>query len=179
MRKLFIIIVSVFILTGCNKQKSAVDEVKDYLNEYTSLSSSVKKSLNNVILNRKEFNEENKKMYKKIFLKQYKDLNYTILNEEYDGNKALITVNVSVYDLNKAEERAVDYLSKNLHEFYNEKNVFDNAKYIDYKLKLMYEIEDRINYNIVFFLNYKNKKWVLEQPTEDDLEKIHGIYIEQ
>ena len=175
--KKVIVIVIVLLISGCSSNIMAKDVVKDYLDGYINLSKDVKNSLDKTIKENKEFNDINKDMYKKILLKQYKDLKYVILNEEYDGDKALITVNINVYDLNKAEENAEDYLSTNLKEFYDDKNKFDNQKYIDFKLNLMYEASERIDYTVVFFLNRVNKKWVLEQPTDEDLEKIHGIYI--
>ena len=175
--KKVIVIVIVLLISGCSSNIMAKDVVKDYLDGYINLSKDVKRSLDKTIEENKEFNDINKDMYKKILLKQYKDLKYVILNEEYDGDKALITVNINVYDLNKAEENAEDYLSTNLKEFYDDKNKFDNQKYIDFKLNLMYEASERIDYTVVFFLNRVNKKWVLEQPTDEDLEKIHGIYI--
>lgn len=175
--KKVIVIVIVLLISGCSSNIMAKDVVKDYLDGYINLSKDVKRSLDKTIEENKEFNDINKDMYKKILLKQYKDLKYVILNEEYDGDKALITVNINVYDLNKAEENAEDYLSTNLKEFYDERNKFDNQKYIDFKLNLMYEASERIDYTVVFFLNRVNKKWVLEQPTDEDLEKIHGIYI--
>lgn len=175
--KKVIVIVIVLLISGCSSNIMAKDVVKDYLDGYINLSKDVKNSLDKTIKENKEFNDINKDMYKKILLKQYKDLKYVILNEEYDGDKALITVNINVYDLNKAEENAEDYLSTNLKEFYDDKNKFDNQKYIDFKLNLMYDASERIDYTVVFFLNRVNKKWVLEQPTDEDLEKIHGIYI--
>ena len=175
--KKVIVIVIVLLISGCSSNIMAKDVVKDYLDGYINLSKDVKNSLDKTIKENKEFNDINKDMYKKILLKQYKDLKYVILNEEYDGDKALITVNINVYDLNKAEENAEDYLSTNLKEFYDDTNKFDNQKYIDFKLNLMYEASERIDYTVVFFLNRVNKKWVLEQPTDEDLEKIHGIYI--
>ena len=99
-----------------------------------------------------------------------------ILSEEYDNDKALITVNINVYDLSKAEEEATNYLSTHLKDFYDENNIFNNEKYINYKLNLMYNTNERIDYSIVFFLNKKKNNWILEQPTDSDLEKIHGIY---
>lgn len=177
MKKIITIIFLLLFVTGCSKKETTSDVVKRYLDNYNNLSKDVKKSLDS-ITNREEFSSSNKEMYKKIFIRQYKDLKYTILTEEYDDDKALITVNINVYDLNKAEETALDYLSKNLKDFYNEDNKFDNSKYIAYKLKLMCESTDRINYEVVFYLYYKNNKWVLEQPTDSDLEKIHGIYNE-
>lgn len=176
MKKIIVIILALFIVSGCKGKVLASDVVKEYLDNYIKLSSNIKNSLNNIIDSNDEFNEENKKMYKKIFIKQYKDLKYTILSEEYDKDKALITVNINVYDLAKAEEEATNYLSTHLKDFYDEENKFNNEKYISYKLDLMYNSNERIDYNVIFFLNKKKNKWILEQPTDSDLEKIHGIY---
>ena len=71
-----------------------------------------------------------------------------------------------MYNLTKSIEDANNYLSTN----------FDNDKYINYKLNLMYNSTERTDYEIVFFLNRTKNKWVLEQPTDSDLEKIHGIF---
>lgn len=176
MKKILAIILLSFLLLGCSKNSSASLEVKKYLDNYRNLSKNVTSNLDKVIDENDEFNTDNKKMYKKLLLKQYKNLKYTILTEDYDDDKALITVNIEVYDLNKSEEEAENYLAKNLKEFYNDKNEFDNTKYINYKLKLIYDSSSKVNYNIVFLLKQKNNEWVLEQPTDEDLEKIHGIY---
>lgn len=176
MKKILIIILVIIVLSGCSKKVQANDVVKKYLDSYVNISDDVKNSLNKTIDENDEFNKENKIMYKKVLLKQYQDLKYTILREEYDGDKALISVNINVYDFNKAEENASLYLSSHLKEFYDENDKFDNYKYINYKLKLMYDSSDRIDYTIVFFLNKNKNTWVLEQPTDSDLEKIHGIY---
>ena len=176
MKKLLILILTILFLCSCTKDNSASDVVKNYLDNYNHLSKNVKDNLKDVISQNNDLNNDNKKLYEKIIKRQYKDLKYTILTEEYDDNKALITVNINVYDLNKIEEEAVNYLAKNLRDFYNDKNEFDNDKYINYKLSLMYQSSDRINYSVVFLLNRKNNEWVLEQPTDSDLEKIHGIY---
>ena len=176
MKKIVIFIVILLVLSGCSKSKNAFDIVKDYLDNYNSLSSNIRKEIDEIVNNSNELSEDNKDIYKKIFLRQYKDLKYTILTEEYGDNKALITVNINVYDLNKAEEEAMDYLSKNLKDFYDDNDIFNNDKYINYKLNLMYESKERIDYIVTFLLELKNDKWVLVQPTNEDLEKIHGIY---
>ena len=36
----------------------------------------------------------------------------------------------------------------------------------------------KVNYDILFTLRKKNNNWILDQPTESDLEKIHGLYKE-
>ena len=174
--KKIILVVIVFLICGCNNKKSASIVVKEYLDEFIHLKGNVKNEINNVIDNNKEFNNDQKKLYKDIIIRGYKSLRYDIVSEEYDADKALITVNINVYDLNKAEEEALSYLSENLKEFYDENNNFDNEKYISYKLNLMKKTESRIDYEVIFFLTRKNNKWILEQPNDSDLEKIHGIY---
>lgn len=175
MKKIVIIFIMVF-LVGCTQNKNCPEIVKDYLKEYQNLSSNVTKNLNKVIDENIEFNEAHKALYKKILLRQYQSLKFDILSEEYDSNKALIKVNINVIDLKKAEEDAVQDLSKNLKDFYNEKNEFDNEKYISHKLNLMMDESSRIDYEIIFYLHKEKGKWVLEQPNDDDLSKIHGIY---
>lgn len=165
------------ILSGCKKE-TASDVVKEYLNNYQNVVSSVKSSINKTINEHKEFSTNHKKIYYKILINQYKTLKYTILSEEYDDDKAIIKVRINVNNLYNADNNSMNYLSKNLSEFYNEKNEFDQDKYITYKLNLMLNTKDRVDYDIVFFLNYKNKRWILKNPTESDLEKIHGIYKE-
>ena len=111
MKKIIVMVLTIFIVSGCKSKMLASDVVKDYLYNYINISKDVKNSLNIVIDNNKEFNQEDKKLYKKIFLKQYRDLKFMILSEEYDNDKALITVNINVYDLSKAEEEATNFLS--------------------------------------------------------------------
>ena len=176
MKKIMVIILFL-LLTGCKKTNTAPMIVEKYLNAYINVSDDIINNINKVVDENDDFNITNKKMYKKILLRQYKDLKYTILTEEYDADKALITVNINVYDLNKADTNATNYLSSHLGDFYDENGNFNNAKYINYKLNIMYEAQDRIDYQIVFFLKNKKGLWILEQPTDDDLKKIHGIYI--
>ena len=176
MKKIIIIILVIFI-TGC-KNNSARDIVSSYLDEYHNLSTNIINEINNAVDLNDKFSKKNKKIYKDILKRQYKDLKYKIIREEYDNDIALITVNVNVYDLNKAEEEALLYLTDHLSEFYNEDNTFNENKYISYKLDLMSKTNIKVNYDILFTLRKKNNNWILDQPTESDLEKIHGLYKE-
>ncbi len=47
---------------------------------------------------------------------------------------------------------------------------------MDYKLNKMRDIKDTISYTIVFKVIKVDRKWQVEQPDEETLEKIHGIY---
>lgn len=165
-------------MTGCKSDTSAKEVVSNYLNSYTNYTKDVENELDKIVDNELDLSSDAKKIYRKIMKKQYKDLEYTILSEEYDDDKALVTVRIKVYNLLEAENEVTKYLSKNLKDFYNERNEFDNEKYILYKLNYLYNYDKKINFNIVFFLNYNDKEWNLVQPTDSDLEKLHGIYKE-
>lgn len=100
---------------------------------------------------------------------------YTIENEKYDGDNANVTVKITVYDLYKAQTNASKYLNEHQDEFLTN-GVYDGSKYLDYKLNEMRDIKDTISYTIVFKVIKVDGKWQVEQPDEETLEKIHGIY---
>ena len=108
--------------------------------------------------------------------KQYQDLSYKINNEEYNGDNAEVEVTITVYDLYKAQTDAATYLSNNLEEFNGTNGSYDNEKYMDYKLEQMKKMTDTVEYTIDFKVKKVDDKWVVEQLSTEDLEKIHGIY---
>ena len=177
MKKIGISIIAVLLLLGCSKNSSASFAVEKYLNSFINLDKEVKDEINTALKN-SEYKNDNEEIYKKILTRQYKDLKYDIYKEEYDGNKALIYVNINVYDLRKAEEESLEYLSEHLEDFYDSNNIFNNDKYISYKLDLMSKTKLRVDYEIIFYLEKSKGNWILSQPTDNDLEKIHGIYHE-
>lgn len=178
MKKVLIVAIAL-LLSGCLNKTTAADVVEDYLNEFQSLNHNVKKEISNTIDSNDAYSESQKEIYKDILYKQYKALEYEIISEEYDDEKALVKVNISVINLHEAEEDALNYLSENMGLFYNSDNEFDKEKYLTYKLSLMKDATNKVDYEIIFYLTYKDRKWILENPTEDDLLKINGIYGEK
>lgn len=176
MKKLFTILVSVLLLVGCSlTEQKASDAVKDYLNQYNNLSDTVMIDIA-TITDEENLTDKQKKVYEDILKKQYQDLSYEIEEEEYDGDTAEVSVIVTVYDLYKAQTDSAQYLSDNLGEFNDDNGVYDEERYIDYKLEQMKKITDTVEYTIDFRLTKEDDKWVVEQPSTEDLEKIHGIY---
>ena len=49
---------------------------------------------------------------------QYKDLTYEIKDERVDGNKAVVDVEIEVYDYNTVLNNANTYLDENKDEFF-------------------------------------------------------------
>lgn len=178
MKNLFMILLllcNFFLLTACGEKISAGEKVMEFLDKYKNNDIVVMKELDEYIAN-EEINEKQEQVYKNIFLKQYEALNYEILSETYDGNNCKVLTKISVIDLVKAQKSAVIYLNEHVDEFKNDSGVYDREIFLDYKLEKMAQSSDMIDYTIEFNLVNENGKWELKQLTNDELEKIHGIY---
>ena len=176
MKKIGLILLSCLFLVGCSfADNGAKNAVSDYLNQYKNLSNDVLDDLDDII-DDDEFNETQKAKYKDVMKKQYQDLQYEIVGEKYNGDAAVITVKITVYDLFKVAKESNLYMKDHIEEFFDNKDIYNNSLYIDYKLDKMKENIERITYTIDFSVKKENSKWVVEQPTQMDLEKIHGIY---
>lgn len=174
--KKIIIVFMIVLLTGCKNSNNAKDEVINYLESYINLSHDIDKEIDDIIDSNHDFNKTHKNSYKKILKNQFKTLKYEILSEDYSGDIAHVKVNITVTNLYESEKEALDYLTIHLNEFYNEDNIFDTDKYISYKLELMNNNNSKIDYELDFVLNYNGKKWILVQPTDEDILKIEGLY---
>jgi len=175
MKKIILFLTCIFFVVGCScSNDKASDAVEKYLNEYKGLSDNVLKDIDELIL-KEELEDKHRDTYKEVMKKQYRDLNYTIENETYDGDEAKVTVKITVYDLYKVEKDASKHLSEHQDEFLTD-GVYDSKKYLEYKLDKMKDVNETITYNIVFKVIKVDGKWQVEQPSEETLEKIHGIY---
>ena len=108
--------------------------------------------------------------------KQYKNLTYTIKEEIVDGDNATVTVEIEVYDYNTAINNAETYYTNNADEFKNDAGELDESKYMDYKIKQMQDVKDKVKYTLNLTLTKKDKTWVLNDITETDRQKLHGLY---
>lgn len=174
MKKILTILIMLLILAGCggNTPKGAVDS---YLKKYRNLNSEVLVDLE-ALVEKENLNNEQGEKYRDILKKQYKDLSFEIIKEEYKEDEIFVTVKINVYDLYKVQSDASKYLASNPEKFYNENNEYDNNLYLDYKLEQMKNITDRVEYNVTFTVIKENDKYIVKQPSEEILQKIHGIY---
>lgn len=171
--KTFLSIVLILLLTGC--KSDARMAVEEYLNKYQSLNSEVKTDMSGVI-DKENLNEENRKLYNDVFNKQYQDLKYVVESEEYDGDEATVKVKITVYDYYQSQKESTKYLANNADEFNDANGVYDAQKYLNYKLNNMKKVTETIDYTIDFYVLKTAKGWVVSNPSNSDLEKIHGIY---
>ena len=203
MKKIFLGLF-VFLLTACTlgTANTPKEKVKEFLDKYKNQDSEVISNLDETISS--EYKGKYKERYKTIMMNQYKNMDYTITDEVIDGDTAIVTADITVYDYSNAISSANTYLKNHESEFYtnssdettredddaetnnmsdttsSNKKTIDNDKFLDYKLGLLENVSDKKTYTIEFSLtkNQENDTWILESLSNSDIEKLHGIYQE-
>ena len=174
MKKILALLFLLLFITGCGGSNARM-ATENYLKKYRNLNSEVLVDLENIV-DKENLTENQKDKYREVLKKQYKDLTFEIIEEEYDNEVSYVTVEVSVYDLYKAQSDASIYLKNNQDKFLDDDGNYDPSKFIDYKLDKMKDMTNKVEYTIVFTVTKEDDKYVVEQPTDDDLLKIHGVY---
>lgn len=171
MKKLFCIVLSVFILTGCGKMNNTpTRKVEALLSKYQSNDSEVMNDLDNVLLMDSNFTDEERNDYKEFMKKHYQDMTYKVKDESIDGDSATVEVEVTVRNYSNVVNEANDYRLNNSSEF-DDDNTF--AKYRLGKLKA---VSDTETYTIVFTLTKSNDEWQVNPLSTDDENKLNGLY---
>ena len=219
MKKLFIVLLlSLFIVTGCGNNMTPTGAVEDYLGKYQSMDSEVLSQLDSVVSNDTTMSDEQKKEYKALMEKQYQYLSYKVTNEEIIGDTATVDVEIEVFDYASSIRKSSQYYQDNRDMFEEVDNSDDNKdnntsheenvntddndsmnnnashegnvntddgniitetkKYIDYKIEQMKMVTDKIKYTITFNLSTEEDKWVVDDISDIDRKKIHGLFDE-
>ena len=80
MKKILLIALTLFCLSGCSCSKStAQGAVEAFLDEYRNLSASVIGDMDDVVDSEENLNDEQKDKYRDILRKQYTDLTYEVI----------------------------------------------------------------------------------------------------
>ncbi len=120
-------------------------------------------------------NASQKKIYQGLMKKQYEKMTYDITREDVHDTDAVVVVSFSVYDLKSAMEKANQYIEAYPDKF-QKNGAFDSLKAIDYKLEVLKNYRERVNYSIEFAYSKQNKQWVFMDLSSTDLEKLDGVY---
>lgn len=171
---IFIFFICLCMLCGCdrNDPRSIVDS---YMKMYVNKDDVVLEQLDNNIKN-ENLSNENESLYRDVMIRVYSNIDYEIVKETYIDNYSYVLVNIKVLDLYKVSKDSVNYLNSNEKEFCDSDGNYVRSKFINYKLRKMYECNDTISYNIEFKLENNDSKWEMVQPSNDVIEKLHGIY---
>jgi len=177
MKKRFIIFSILLILlltTACSMNTTPTSSVEKVLSKYNTNDEEIVVELDDYV-NNSELTDEQAKKYKEVYLKQFKDMKYEIKDEKIDGDNATVTVQITVYDYYNAENKANEYLQNNQDKFKTD-DVYDESLFMDYKLKQLSEVNETVDYTLDFTLTKVKNEWVVNDLTNEQLEKIHGVY---
>lgn len=180
MKKIWIALsMALLITTGCTlgvTNNTPTKKVEMFLAKYQKLDADVLEDLENVIIADATFDKNQQDKYRDLMKKHYQDLTYDIQDEKIDGDEATVVTQIEVRDYTKAKAKANEYKEKNKKEFQDDKGEYDAAKFYDYLLEQFDKVDDKVTYTINFKLTKKDGEWKLNDLTDEQEQKIHGIY---
>lgn len=181
MKKLMLVFfLSSLFLFGCQSSlNTPTSIVENFFSKYQKLDKTILKDLDKVVEKDKNMKKEEKTKYKTLMEKQYNNLSYKIKNEKVNKNKAIIDVEIEVLDYANAIYKARKYYFEHPKEFnYTIENnsVENTSNYINYKLKKLDEVKEKNKYEITLTLTKKEGLWSIDEITDIDRMKIHGLY---
>ena len=182
MKRLEIIIgicIIVFLVAACSMNdmnNTPTKQVEIFFKKYQMLDESVLNDLNRVVAEEEQFNNEQREKYKDIMKKHYQNLIYNIKDEEVNGDIAIVSVEIEVTDYSRILREAELYLQQNPEEFQTEDGEFDIQKYSEYRLNKLEDASETVKYTLDIGLTRIDEEWKVNQISEIDEEKIHGVY---
>ena len=180
---LFVILLSACTLGAATTPKQKVSE---FLDKYKNENSDIIEELVDTIKTDIKV-ADHQERYKTLMTKQYKNMKYEIKDE-------------IIYDYGSAIRKANEYLNSHPDEFKKEDKTtakeeedtvttneksdgasatntdYDEDKFMEYKISEMEKVTDTVKYTIEFTLTKVNGEWQLDQLSNSDIEKLHGIY---
>lgn len=165
-----IMFLTLLFLCGCDMKmnNTPTKQAEIFLGRYQTLHKEVLADLDEQINNSNFLNNTEKEDYRSIMKKHYQDLEYEIVDEKIDGNKATVIVSIEVNDYTNVESK----LRKLLDELIGE----DSKSITRHRIDIMKGSKDRIKYTLELTFTKENNKWVIDPLTSENMDKINGIY---
>lgn len=178
MKKLLVVICAILLFTGCscsiddNKPEEAVET---FFEKYRAKDEDVITQLIDTIENEIK-NEDSKEKYQELMEKQYDQFAYVIKDITQEDESAVATVELTVLNYRSAILQAEEDLKNNPENFNDQEGNFSEEKYMNYKIEKMNEVTDTTTHTIDLSLTKENGMWKVEQLSDDDISKLHGLY---
>lgn len=168
MKKIVSLFIFLLLLVGCSLSNSPTSKVEELLNKYQTLDNDIKSGIDD-ILKEEKLDETQKERYHKVIERQYRNLTYQIKNEKIDGDIAIITTEIEVYDYKKIVNETNNY--------YQEKEDYTVEDYNNTKLDKLEKAKDKIKYTIDFEVKKDSSgNWKLSSLSNETIKKIQGMY---
>ena len=175
MKKFLVGLLLVFFV-GCavNNMGTPTNKVEELLKKYKNEDSTIITQLEQALAS-ESMTSLQKQRYQNLMKKQYSNMAYTIKNEKIDGDNAIVTVDVMVYDYATTNNAVNNYLENYPDEFH-EGDLFNNEVFQDYRISELEKVTSRKTYTIDFTLTKKDGNWVADPLTEIERKKLHGVF---
>lgn len=177
MKKILLILFCIVYITGCaNLMNTPTKKVEYLLSKYQKNDEEVLKQLSDTLLSDTILEDNQKERYNSIMKRQYSNLTYKVKNEAIDGKTAVVEVEIEVYDYAKSIKEIEDKLLENSDQYKDDTGEINTILYNDDKLSSLENTNDRITYTINFTLSKVDEEWIVDDLTEAERMKIHGLY---
>lgn len=172
-----VVVVTLFILTGCNTMMNTpTKKVEKLLSMYQTKDEEVLRQLDDVLLTETILDTNLKDRYRELMKKQYSNLSYQIKDETVDGDVAVVETEIEVYDYNSAIENVENNLISDSNNYMDDTGNLLTNVYNEEKITLMENIKNRVTYTINFTVSKIDDEWVVDDLTETERLKLHGLY---
>ena len=157
MRKIIIpLFFMILLVIGCdNTMNTPTVKVEKFLGKYQKMDKEVIKELDYMLEKETGLSKKQKKEYKELLKKQYQNLSYKIISEETNNNHSIVEVEIQVLDY---------------------KSAMDKKNTIEMRIKEMKKVTAMTKYKITISLSKKDGVWFIDEISDDDRQKLHGIY---
>ena len=174
--KKVIFISILLLLSGCSLYNTPKKQVEIILTKYQTLDEEVTDSLDFDAIKNNDLTLAQKDKYTDIMEKQYQNLVYEIKDERIDGKKALVTVEIEVYDyltiINQAHQtKTLDNI-----DIIDENGIISNTLFIDSMLDKLDNAKERIKYTLEINLTKIGDNWVVDNLDKENIDKKSGVY---
>lgn len=181
MRKWALFFLSIFIMvTGCSYEETMLNtptkKVEMFFANYQTLNDQVMDDLDKVVKEEERFNTKQREEYLELMKKHYQSIQYDVKDESINGDEADVRVEIEVTDYSKILEETENELKEHRDEFLNETGEYSETKYMDYRLEKLKEADETVKYDMTFHLTKKDNEWEMDPLTEEQEQKIHGMY---
>ena len=180
MKKIFVLCSLLLVLTGCDLGTGMLNtpqkQVESFFSKYQTLDQDVLNDLDKVVAEEELFNSEQREAYRTLMKKHYQSIQYDVKDESINGDEADVRVEIEVTDYSKILEETENELKEHRDEFLNEIGEYSETKYMDHRLEKLKEADETVKYDMTFHLTKKDNEWEMDPLTEEQEQKIHGMY---
>ena len=159
------------LLCGCevSLNNTPTKQAEIFLGRYQSLHKEVLNDLD-LEIDKMDLSNENKEKYRSVMKKHYQDLEYKILEERIDGDKATVDVLIEVNDYSDVKS--------GLEKIISDLSIENEDEIMKRRLGIMKDSKKQIKYTISLTFTKKDNKWIIDPLTSENMDKINGIYTE-